>query len=65
MFLKQIPRSGDWKVIAASLIALLVAGCANLGTAPDSADQASVAVAVPVLEQDLEPDTVASQDQVL
>ena len=64
MFLKQIPRSGDWKVIAASLIALTVTGCANLGTTPDNAEQASVAVAVPVLTQDIESETVATQEQV-
>lgn len=63
MFLKQLPRHGEWKVLAASLAALMVASCANPGTTPNSAEQVNVAVATPVQEQDLDPDTGTSQAQ--
>jgi membrane-bound lytic murein transglycosylase D len=48
MFLKQIPRSGDWNIIAASIVLLALAGCANLGKAPGSEKEATAAVAVPL-----------------
>ncbi|MCP4386838.1 MAG: hypothetical protein GY802_00960 [Gammaproteobacteria bacterium] len=63
MFLKQIPRYGDWKVLAASLFALTVAGCANLSTAPDNIDQTSAAVTIPLQTQDPESDIDTSQYQ--
>ena len=51
MFLKQLPLKGDWKVLAALLIALTATGCANLNT-PDSTDRTRVAVAIPLQTQD-------------
>jgi len=63
MFLKQMPRSGDWKVLAASLIALTMAGCANLSTAPGSEDQPTAAVAIPLQTQDPASDINARQYQ--
>lgn len=63
MFLKQMPRTGDWKVVVASTIAMTLAGCANLSSAPDGEDQSVVAVAIPVQAQDLESDISASQYQ--
>ena len=63
MFLKLMPRSGDWKVLAASLTALMVAGCASLGSAPGDEDQSIAAVAIPLQSQDLESDFDTSQYQ--
>ncbi len=63
MFLKQMPRSGDWKVLAASLTALMVTGCANLGSAPGGEDRSIAAVAIPLQSQDFESDFDASQYQ--
>ena len=65
MFLKQMPRTGDWKVVAASMIVLMLVGCANLRSAPDVEDQPIAAVAIPLQAQDLEADTSASQYQSL
>ena len=52
MFLKQLPRYGDWKILAASLATLAIAGCANLTTVPDTTDQSSAAVAIPLQTQE-------------
>jgi membrane-bound lytic murein transglycosylase D len=60
MFLKQLPRNGDWKVLAASLIALTATGCANL-IPPDSTDQTRAAVAIPLQTQDLESQNDSAQ----
>ena len=61
MFLKQMPRSGDWKVLAASFVALTAASCANLSTAPDREDQPTAANAIPLQTQDLASDISAGQ----
>lgn len=62
MFLKQMPRHGAWKVLAASLLALTLPGCANLGNVSGSADPATVALDLPVT-LDLESDVGAAQAQ--
>jgi len=63
MFLKQLPRYGAWKVLAASLMALTLPGCANLGNVSGSADRATVAIDIPVT-LDLGSDASVAQDQL-
>ncbi|MDH3633056.1 MAG: transglycosylase SLT domain-containing protein, partial [Gammaproteobacteria bacterium] len=63
MFIKQMPRFGDWKVLAASFVALTAAGCANLSTAPGSEEQPVAAVAIPLQTQQSESDIDAGQFQ--
>ena len=63
MFLIQKPRSGDWKVLAASFTALVVAGCTNLGSVPTGEDQSIAAIAIPLQSQGLESDFEPSEYQ--
>ena len=63
MFIKQMPRFGDWKVLAASFVALTAAGCANLSIAPGSEEQPVAAVAIPLQTQQSESDIDAGQFQ--
>lgn len=63
MFLKQMPRYGDWNILAASFVLLTLAGCANLGKVPGSEKEAGVAAVVPLETQVIAPEAGADRQQ--
>jgi len=63
MFLKQMPRYGDWNILAASFVLLTLAGCANLGKVPGSEMEAGVAAVVPLETQVIAPEAGADRQQ--
>lgn len=52
MFLRHKPFCGDRNLLAAILLPLLLAGCANLGTSAEPPEAATAAVAIPLQTPD-------------